>query len=90
MDKIKLGILGLGSRSTTFYINELNKLYNQEKGGFSTCPFTLLNYNFDAINSLLPDASDSLDAIVQDYITELEKNRYRKYLDSKYYATRNH
>jgi aspartate racemase len=73
MDKIKLGILGLGSRSTTFYINELNKLYNQEKGGYSTCPFTLLNYNFDAINSLLPDASDSLDAIVQDYIKELEK-----------------
>jgi len=73
MDKIKLGILGLGSRSTTFYINELNKLYNQEKGGYSTCPFTLLNYNFDAINSLLPDASDSLDAIVQDYITNLEK-----------------
>jgi hypothetical protein len=31
-----------------------------------------LNYNFDAVNSLLPDAS-SLDAIVQDYITELEK-----------------
>jgi aspartate racemase len=73
MDKIKLGILGLGSRSTTFYINELNTLYNQEKGGYSSCPFTLLNYNFDAINSLLPDASDSLDAIVQDYITELEK-----------------
>jgi aspartate racemase len=73
MDKIKLGILGLGSRSTTFYINELNTLYNQEKGGYSTCPFTLLNYNFAAINSLLPYASDSLDAIVQDYITELEK-----------------
>jgi aspartate racemase len=73
MDKIKLGILGLGSRSTTFYINELNTLYNQEKGGYSSCPFTLLNCNFDAINSLLPYASDSLDAIVQDYITELEK-----------------
>jgi aspartate racemase len=73
MDKMKLGILGLGSRSTTFYINELHKLYNQEKGGYSTCPFTLLNYNFDPINSLLPDASDSLDAIVQEYITELEK-----------------
>jgi aspartate racemase len=73
MDKMKLGILGLGSRSTTFYINELNKLYNQEKGGSSTCPFTLLNCDFDTINSLLPDASKSLDAIVQDYIKELEK-----------------
>jgi aspartate racemase len=73
MDKMKLGILGLGSRSTTFYIKELNKLYNQEKGGSSTCPFTLLNCDFDTINSLLPDASKSLDAIVQDYIKELEK-----------------
>jgi aspartate racemase len=80
----------LGSRSTTFYINELNKLYNQEKEDIVLCPFTLLNYNFDAVNSLLPDASDLLDAIVQDYITELEKNGYRKYLSPKYYATRNH
>ncbi|SDX82400.1 aspartate racemase [Flavobacterium degerlachei] len=70
---MKLGILGLGSRSTLFYINELNTLYNQEKGGYSSCPFMLLNSNFDTINSLLPDTSDSLNAIVQDYIKELEK-----------------
>lgn len=73
MNKIELGMLGLGSRSTLFYIKELNQLYNQEKGGYSTCPFLMLNTNFDAINSLLPNTSEALDTIMQDYIKEIEK-----------------
>jgi aspartate racemase len=76
--KVKLGILGLGSRSTLFYLKELNRLYNQEKGGYSTCPFLLLNANFDAINSLLPKTSKELIQINQHYIEQLEK------LDSEY------
>lgn len=70
--KNRLSILGLGSQSTTFYISELNRLYQEKKGGFSTCPFVLLNTNFDEINSLLPDVSDKLKAIVQKYIHQLE------------------
>src|SRR5690554_3913283 len=67
----KLGILGLGSYSTLFYIKELNALYNKKHGGFSTFPFKMLNANFDEINNLLPYVSDELDEIVKTYLNEL-------------------
>jgi aspartate racemase len=73
MEQRSLAILGLGSRSTLFYLAELNKHYLQKKGGYSTCPFTLLNTNFDGINSLLPNPSKPLETITQQYITDLEK-----------------
>jgi len=71
--KNKLVLLGLGSQSTTFYISELNGLYQEKKGGFSTCPFVLLNTNFDEINALLPDVSNKLKTIVESYIRQIEK-----------------
>ncbi|WP_428229566.1 aspartate/glutamate racemase family protein [Flavobacterium sp.] len=67
-----LGILGLGSRSTLFYIKELNRLYHQKKGGYSTCPFKLLNTNFDVINNLLPVTSTKLEVILRNYLVELQ------------------
>lgn len=70
--KNQLAILGLGSQTTTFYISELNRLYQEEKGGFSTCPFVMLNTNFDEINSLLPNVSNPLKTIVQNYIHQIE------------------
>ncbi|WP_111710013.1 aspartate/glutamate racemase family protein [Lutibacter citreus] len=73
MDKTTLSILGLGSRTTSFYLSELNRLYNEKNGGYSTCPLLLLNTNFNSINSLLPNTSQELDDIIQHYITELEK-----------------
>lgn len=73
MNKTTLGILGLGSRTTAYYITELNRLYNQTKGGFSSCPFILLNTNFDTINSLLPNPSEDLDNVTQLCINEVEK-----------------
>lgn len=66
-----LGILGLGSRSTLFYIKELNCLYHKQKGGYNTCPFKMLNANFDAINNLLPGTSDDLEILVRNYLDEL-------------------
>ena len=73
MTKPNLAILGLGSRSTTFYINELNSLYKKKNGGYSTFPFLLLNSNFDWINKLLPHVSKELDNTVNYYIKEIEK-----------------
>ncbi|NRD23649.1 aspartate/glutamate racemase family protein [Winogradskyella litoriviva] len=67
----KLGVLGLGSFSTLFYIKELNALYNKKHGGFSTCPFTMLNINFDAINNLLPNTSNHLDNLVLNPLNKL-------------------
>jgi aspartate racemase len=73
MEKIKFGVLGLGSRSTLFFIKELNRHYNQKTGGYSTCPFLLLNTNFDTINSLLPNTSQELDNLIQKRLNELEQ-----------------
>lgn len=51
----QLGILGLGSKSTLYYVEQLNTLYNRSFGGFSTCPFMMVNANFNDINPYLPD-----------------------------------
>lgn len=73
MDTTPLGILGLGSRTTSFYLSELNRLYHDKKGGYSTCPLLLLNTNFNAINSLLPHPSKTLNSLVQQYLFQLNK-----------------
>ena len=73
MSKAAVGLLGLGSRSTLYYIKELNRLYNQEKGGYSTFPFVMLNVDFDTINPLLPNTSEALDTAVKTFLDELEK-----------------
>jgi aspartate racemase len=66
-----LGLLGLGSRSTLFYIEKLNQLYQVDKGGYSTCPLILLNTNFDNINPYLPNKAKPLDAQLSLYLSEL-------------------
>lgn len=66
-----LGILGLGSQSTLFYIEELNTIFQAKMGGYSTFPFKMLNVNFDAINNLLPKPSKRLEALVAEAISEL-------------------
>ncbi|KAA5827930.1 aspartate/glutamate racemase family protein [Algibacter amylolyticus] len=73
MDSVKLAVLGLGSQTTTFYISELNRLYNDKYGGYSTCPLIMWNANFDAINSLLPNISEELNSLTQGCINEIEK-----------------
>ena len=70
----KLAILGLGSQSTLFYISELNRRYQEEVGGFGTCPFVMVNSNFNSINNLLPNVSKDLDTIVASYIDQLIKH----------------
>jgi aspartate racemase len=64
-----LGILGLGSRSTIFYIEQLNHTYNQQLGGYSTCPLLLLNTDFNRINPYLPNQFSILKPILSDYLS---------------------
>ena len=66
-----IGILGLGSQSTLFYMEELNAVYNKKHRGFSTCPFKMLNTNFDKINQLLPNPSKELETIVNQILDDL-------------------
>lgn len=52
---MSIGLLGLGSYSTLFYLERLNALYNQREGGYSTCPLVMLSVDFNKINPYLPN-----------------------------------
>lgn len=68
-----IGMLGLGSRSTVFYIEQLNTEFLALNGGYSTCPIKLLNANFDKINPFLPNNFKSLKKNLSPYLKELLK-----------------
>lgn len=70
-EKRYLGLLGLGSNSTSYYLEQLNVEYNRLYGGFSTCPIKMLNTNFNEINPYLPHAFDNLEPIISKYIFEI-------------------
>lgn len=63
-----LGILGLGSRSTLFYIEQLNRQYNNAIGGDSTCPLLLLNSDFNRFNPYLPNQFSQLEPALVEYL----------------------
>lgn len=65
--------MGLGSRSTLFYLKQLNELYQIKMGGYSTCPLLMLNTNFNEINPLLPKPSAALSAVLQQYAEVIER-----------------
>ncbi|WP_308993386.1 aspartate/glutamate racemase family protein [Mariniflexile litorale] len=56
----QIAILGLGSRSTLFYIEELNTRYQKQLGNYHTFPCLLYNIDFNTINPFLPDRFDVL------------------------------
>ena len=65
-------MLGLGSRTTSYYLSVLNALYNKKKGAYSSCPSIVYNVDFNTINPLLPNVSEALDAVTQEYLLDLE------------------
>lgn len=65
-----LGLLGLGNRSTLFYIDQLNIQYNQRMGGYSTCPFLLLNSDFNQFNPYLPNQFSVLEKNLSRHINQ--------------------
>lgn len=66
-----LGLLGLGSHTTSYYINEINRLFQNKHGGYSTMPFKMLNADFNKINPFLPNQFDTLIPITKTYIEAL-------------------
>lgn len=71
-EKQRLGILGLGNRSTLFYIDELNKRYNKQHAEYSTFPFLLYNSDFSLLNPYLPNDFKKLVPQLTTYLKELE------------------
>ncbi len=80
MTKNTIGVWGLGSESTLFYLQNLNEQYQFIQGGYSTCPFKLHNSNFNHINPLLPAPNKALDAVVTKELYELKSLRCSHYL----------
>lgn len=67
-----LGVLGLGSRSTLYYLHALNKAYHAEEQGYSTCPLILYNINFNEINPYLPNQFQNLLPKLSIYLQQIE------------------
>ncbi len=76
----KLGFLGLGSYSTLYYIQQLNEQYQSQKGGYSTCPFLMLNADFDTINPHLPDQFERLQQALLPYLQVFEQSNIKQLL----------
>ena len=73
MKNKNIGILGLGNRSTLFYIDELNKRFNALFKGYSTCPFILYNINFENLNPYLPNQFNKLKPLLSLYVNNFKK-----------------
>lgn len=71
--KSKLGMIGLGDRSTRFYLQQINKRFNLEKGNFSTCPLWINNVDFNTVNPYLPDEKQIIKEHINIWITEMRK-----------------
>jgi len=67
MEKIRTGILGLGSVSTLYYLKRLNEEYNKMHGGYSTFPCLLVSADFDKVNPYLPDQFEQLEQVLIPY-----------------------
>ena len=68
-----IGILGLGSRSTLFYIKELHKKIHLLLGDYHTFPCLVYNIDFNTINPYLPNQFDKLVPKLKEYLDQLFK-----------------
>lgn len=71
MKEVKIGILGLGSQTTLYYIKRLNDLYQSRKGNYHTFPFLMLNADFEYINPYLPYELERIEMVFRDYLNNL-------------------
>lgn len=56
----KVTILGLGVKSTQYYIEELHKKYHERYQEYATCPHYVYQTDFNEINPFLPNQFDTL------------------------------
>ncbi|WP_191858959.1 aspartate/glutamate racemase family protein [Hanstruepera ponticola] len=70
--KAHINILGLGSRSTLFYLESLNNLYHTYLGDYHTFPCTVHNKDFNTINPFLPNQFERLVPNLQNYLNDIE------------------
>ncbi len=72
-ESISRGILGLGAVSTSFYVKEIHRKYQERNSAFSTCPFLMYQIDFQEINPFLPGQFDILIPKIKSYLNEISE-----------------
>lgn len=72
MQTQKLAMLGLGGRSTLFYLRRINELYEKISGRNAICPLLLKKTDFSKIDVLLPDQFFRLEDIMRTQLDSLK------------------
>ena len=73
-------ILGLGERSTQYYVSTLHKKYHDTLGDYHTFPFLLYQIDFNVINPFLPDQFDTLVPELTNIIKTISDFKASQYL----------
>ncbi|WP_299229448.1 aspartate/glutamate racemase family protein [uncultured Psychroserpens sp.] len=76
----QLCVLGLGSRSTQFYIEALHERYHNCFGNYHTFPFILYQIDFNRINIHLPNQFDQLIPELTDCLNSISRLPTQRYL----------
>ncbi len=79
-ESISRGILGLGAVSTSFYVKEIHRKYQERNEEFSTCPFLMYQIDFQEINPFLPNQFDILIPKIKSYLNEISNLGFSKLL----------
>ena len=73
-------ILGLGERSTQYYVNTLHNKFHEKLGDFHTFPFLMYQIDFNRINPFLPNRFDNLIPELTNTLNEISKFEAEHYL----------
>ncbi|WP_033958877.1 aspartate/glutamate racemase family protein [Psychroserpens jangbogonensis] len=73
-------ILGLGERSTQYYVNTLHNKFHEKLGDFHTFPFLMYQIDFNLINPFLPNQFDKLIPELTNTLNEISKFEVEQYL----------
>ena len=66
-------MLGLGSRTTSYYYKELNRIFKDNRDSKLNVPIKLLETNFEEINHHLPDNFNALTPVITKHLKELNQ-----------------
>lgn len=66
-----IAILGLGTRSTLFYLEQLNTKFHAIKGEYHTFPSITYSVDFNTLNPYLPNQFDVLKPVVAKHLNRL-------------------
>lgn len=73
-------VLGLGSKSTEYYLSRIHQKYKEQMQEFSTCPLLLYQVDFQEINPYLPNIFSDLKPILKQYLNNISALRISKVL----------